>query len=143
MARISWIWYKRPVEWCREHLLKEADQYSSFAHLVVRHRNEVIAACFVAPNYYTGKETIAVLFYQYALMPEALRPMIAEAVKRSRKAGFKTLVVDVIYDHLYFAPTYKALGFEKAAEMGVFEWRSALVHESIAVLTLNRWTITF
>lgn len=124
VARVSWMWYKQPVEWCRENLLKEADLYNSFAHLVVRHRNEVIAACFVAPNYYTGKDTIAALFYQYALMPEALRPMIAEAVKRSRKAGFKTLVVDVIYDHLYFAPTYKALGFKKAAEMGVFEWRA-------------------
>lgn len=123
-ARIAWMWYKQPVEWCRENLLSRANQYNSFAHLVVRHRNEIIAACFIAPNYYTGKETIAALFYQYALMPEALRPMIAEAIKRSRKAGFKTLVVDVIYDHLYFAPTYRALGFKKAAEMGVFERRA-------------------
>lgn len=124
VARVAWIWYKQPVEWCRKNLLREADQYNSFAHLVIRHRNEVIAACFVAPNYYTGRETIAALFYQYALTPEALRPLIAEAIKRSRNAGFKTLIVDVIYDHLCFAPTYLALGFKKAAEMGVFEWRA-------------------
>ncbi len=124
VARVAWIWYKQPVDWCRENLLKHAEQYDSFAHLVVRHKNEIIAACFIAPNYYTGKETIAALFYQYALTPEALRPLIAEAVKRSRKAGFKTLVVDVIYDHLCFAPTYNALGFKKAATMGIYEWRA-------------------
>jgi len=30
---------------------------------------------------------------------------------------------DVIYDHLHFEPTYRALSFRKAAEVGVYEWR--------------------
>jgi hypothetical protein len=124
VARLAWIWYKRPVAWCRDNLLKQAIEYKSFAHLVIRDGKELIAACYIAPNYYTGNKTIAALFYQYALTPEALRPMIAEAIKRSRKAGFQILLVDLIYDHLHFEPTYRDLGFKKAAAKGVYEWRS-------------------
>jgi hypothetical protein len=122
-SRLACIWYKQSIPWCRDNLMSEVEYYDGFAHLVVRDGEELVAACMVAPNFFTGKETVAALYYQYALRAEALRPMIAEAVKRARTQGFKTLLVDLIYDHLHFEPTYRALGFELAAEFGLYEWK--------------------
>ncbi len=115
-AELAKIWYRQPVAWCKEYLAHGLnDEFSLFAHLVVREGDKMVAACAAAPNYMNGGDPAAI-YYIYARDAECLRPIIVRMIEISIEAGYKKLLVDLINDHRGFEADYQAMGFRLAAE---------------------------
>ena len=119
-ARLVSIWYHSTPEAARTQMTEFASHDDTVAQLVVRRRGEIVAACAVAANY-VQRESLAAIFYIYARDAQALRVLISGAVDRCIRAGFETLLVDLIYEHRHLEPTYLDLGFRQAAEWSCYE----------------------
>lgn len=119
-ARLASVWYHGSPDAARERLETFAEDEDTVAQLVLRRRGEIVGVCAVAANY-LQREALAAVFYIYARDAQALRALMAEAVDRCLDAGFETLLVDLIYEHRHFEPTYLDLGFRQAAEWSLYE----------------------
>ena len=119
-STLASVWYHCSPDAARRRLESFAEDEGTVAQLVLRRRGEIVAACAVAANS-LQRESLAAIFYIYARDAQALRALVSTAVERSMEAGFETLLVDLIYEHRYFEPTYLDLGFRQAAEWSLYE----------------------
>ena len=119
-SALASVWYHSSPEAARKRLQELAEDDHTVAQLVLRRRGEIVAVCAVAANS-LQPESLAAVFSIYARDAQALRSLMAEAVDRCRKGGFEMLLVDLIYEHRHFEPTYLDLGFRQAAEWSFYE----------------------
>ncbi len=113
-ANLAARWYKRPAEWCRNHL-REWHQYGVIAHLGMRSAGKWVAGCLVAPN--VLRPSTAANYYIYTPDEACLEPLLAMAVNQCIDHGTtQNLIADLINDHRQFEPVYERLGFRKVAD---------------------------
>jgi hypothetical protein len=118
-AELASIWYKKPVEWCKNYIEDIEMNEILIAHLNIRRRDEMVAACVAAPN--DHREKLAGIFYIHVKDEEYLLPLIAKVIANCADRGYETLIVDLINEHRVHEATYKSLGFTKAAEWAIYE----------------------
>lgn len=117
-AQLASIWYKRPSEWCYQHLM-EWHQYGSITHLGIWQQGELIAACMAAPNFV--RSSTAANYYIYAPGEKSLKPLLAKVVEKCIDNSVHNLIADLINEHREYEPIYQELGFRKAAEWAYCE----------------------
>ncbi len=106
-------WYKRSIEWCREHL-QARHEAGIITHLGVRRNDRLIASCLVASN--EIRPSTAAIYYIYAPDERSLKTLATAAVNACVDDGVDNLIADLIHEHGVFEPMYQDLGFAKAAE---------------------------
>jgi len=117
-ANFAAIWYKRPVDWCRNRL-QEWHERGVIAHLGVRTSGKLMAACLVAPN--DLQPSIAADYYIYTPDEHRLKTLLASAVAKCIDRGVHNLIADLINEHRQYEPVYEDLGFKKVADWARFE----------------------
>lgn len=118
-AELASIWYKKPVDWCRNYIEDIHRNEILIAHLNIRDGNEMVAACVAAPN--DHGEKLAGIFYIHVRDRKHLGPLIAKVIANCADQGYDTLIVDLINEHRVYEAAYKSLGFTWAAEWAIYE----------------------
>ena len=118
-AGLARIWYKRPASECLEFIRRMEPH--ALSHLIVEQHERVIGACLAAAS--DQRPTLAAIFYIYVENPVALRKLLSRVAAECRARGMEKLLVDLIYEHRHFEPTYQDLGFVKEVEYAMYEKR--------------------
>lgn len=119
-AKLAALWYRRSKEWCKDYLREIEEEEELIAHFVIRDKNEMAAACVVAPNF-ARVGIQAAIFYIYTKEEKFLRSLIARVIASCINAGYESLLVDLINEHRGYEDFYKSLRFEKVAEWAIYE----------------------
>lgn len=116
-AQLARIWYRQPAPLCLETIRRMEPE--GLAHLIVQENERIVGACLAAES--DVRKGLVAIQYIYVENAPALRQLLAGVMNACRAAAMDTLLVDLVNEHRHFEPTYRALGFRKAAEFAVYE----------------------
>jgi hypothetical protein len=118
-VELATIWYKKPKEWCKNHLDEWHATGEVITHPFIRYDGRMVASCMAAPN--TVRKDTAAMYFVYVKGAEYLPPLLSRVVHGCIQKGCKTLIADLVNEHRGYGDIYQSLGFVKTADWAVYE----------------------